>query len=134
MPSDSGIERVNGRGSPADRARVHQRREAGNRSPRRCANLLARVAGGMPASCPSCGQHLAAPALRLELVGFADDMELLVVNPRQNLAKILDDVRRAVVEHALREAGGIQKEAAQLVGMKYSTFHDLVQRLGLGDG
>lgn len=90
-----------------------------------------RVAGGLQVDCPHCGGCVEAPALRLDLVGFEGGRELLMVNPLGDLDDIVDDVRRAVVGRALEECGGVKKDAARRVGMKYSTFHDLVRRLGL---
>ena len=41
---------------------------------------------------------------------------------------------RQLIEAALRRSGGVQKQAAQLLGLKPTTLNEKIKRLGLSGG
>ena len=57
--------------------------------------------------------------------------ELYLINANDPVDKVVDDVRRMLVLRALRKADGVMKQAAEIAGMKYTTFHALLHRLGI---
>ena len=60
-------------------------------------------------------------------------MRLDLKHPDQPLDEVVDDVRRILAVRALREARGVKVKAAEIAGMKYTTFYELVRRLGITD-
>ncbi len=47
------------------------------------------------------------------------------------MGEFMDRVRREVMETALRQNDGVQKRAAETLGMNYPTFRNHAKRLGL---
>ena len=45
------------------------------------------------------------------------------------LSKRLDQIEKALIEAALEETSGVQREAAELLGDKYSTLNQRIKRL-----
>lgn len=84
--------------------------------------------------CPHCSATLVICRLEVR-VAVEKSPVAITLEP----APALDDGLDAVVSHveaelvelALREAGGVKARAAALLGLKYSTFWDLTDRLGV---
>ena len=86
-------------------------------------------------SCPHCGDtiRLEGIGLRFEGSDGAETVRLDLKHPQEPLDAVVDDVRRVLVTRALREANGVKVKAAEIAGMKYTTFYELVRRLGITD-
>jgi DNA-binding NtrC family response regulator len=86
-------------------------------------------------SCPHCGDtiRLEGVGLRFEGAHDAATVQLDLRHPDDPLDTVVDDVRRVLVIRALREANGVKVKAAEIAGMKYTTFYELVRRLGITD-
>ena len=84
-------------------------------------------------SCPHCSGtiRLEGIGLRFEGGDHADTVRLDLRHPEDPLDDIVDDVRRVLSIRALREANGVKVKAAEIAGMKYTTFYELVRRLGI---
>jgi len=84
-------------------------------------------------ACPHCGDtiRLEGIGLRFEGSGEAETVRLDLKHPQEPLDEVVDDVRRVLVLRALREANGVKVKAAEIAGMKYTTFYELVRRLGI---
>lgn len=86
-------------------------------------------------TCPHCNGtiRLQGIGLRFEGSDDAETIQLDLRHPEEALDEVVDDVRRLLVIRALREAGGVKVKAAEIAGMKYTTFYELVRRLGITD-
>ena len=84
-------------------------------------------------SCPHCNETIRLEGVSLKVQGHdnPENVELDLRYPDQRLDDVVDEVRRILVTRALREADGVKVKAAEIVGMKYTTFYELVRRLGL---
>jgi hypothetical protein len=84
--------------------------------------------------CPKCSEpsNDVGLALNLTIGPVLEGMQVLLVRPGATMREVVDDVRRALINDALRRAEGNQARAAKLLGMKYTTFHTLSRRLGIG--
>jgi DNA-binding NtrC family response regulator len=98
------------------------------------ASFQLNVDKGAELVCPQCGDpgEDAGLALSLTIGPVLDGMQVLLVQPGASLDSVLDDVRLTLVRDAIKAADGKQSAAAKQLGMKYTTFHALVKRLGLG--
>ena len=86
-------------------------------------------------ACPHCSGtiRLQGIGLRFEGGNEAHTVQLDLRHPGEPLDDIVDDVRRVLVIRALREAKGVKVKGAEIAGMKYTTFYELVRRLGITD-
>jgi len=86
-------------------------------------------------TCPHCSGtiRLQGIGLRFEGSDESDTVQLDLRHPEESLDEVVDDVRRALAIRALREANGVKVKAAEIAGMKYTTFYELVRRLGITD-
>ncbi len=86
-------------------------------------------------SCPHCGDiiRLQGVGLRFQGGDNAPTVQLDLRHPEEPLDDVVDDVRRVLAIRALREANGVKVKAAAIAGMKYTTFYELVRRLGITD-
>lgn len=86
-------------------------------------------------TCPHCHGtiRLQGVGLRFEGSDSAETVQLDLRHPDEPLGEVVDDVRRVLVIRALREAQGVKVRAAEIAGMKYTTFYELVKRLGITD-
>lgn len=86
-------------------------------------------------ACPHCAGtiRLQGIGLRFEGSDHAETIQFDLRHPEQPLDEVVDDVRRVLVIRALREANGVKVKAAEIAGMKYTTFYELVRRLGITD-
>ena len=86
-------------------------------------------------SCPHCDGtiHLQGVGLRFQGADNARTVQLDLRHPEEPLDDVVDEVRRVLVIRALREANGVKVKAAEIAGMKYTTFYELVRRLGITD-
>jgi DNA-binding NtrC family response regulator len=86
-------------------------------------------------SCPHCNGtiRLQGVGLRFEGSDEAETVQLDLRHPDEALDEVVDDVRRVLVIRALREADGVKVKAAEIAGMKYTTFYELVRRLDITD-
>lgn len=84
-------------------------------------------------ACPHCAGtiRLQGIGLRFEGSDNAETVQFDLRHPEQPLDEVVDDVRRVLVIRALREADGVKVKAAEIAGMKYTTFYELVRRLGI---
>ena len=84
-------------------------------------------------ACPHCRGtiRLEGIGLRFEGSNDSDTVRLDLRHPEEPLDEVIDDVRRVLVVRALREANGVKVKAAEIAGMKYTTFYELVRRLGI---
>ncbi len=84
-------------------------------------------------SCPHCSGtiRLQGIGLRFEGGDNTNTVRLDLRHPEDPLDDIVDDVRRVLAIRALREANGVKVKAAEIAGMKYTTFYELVRRLGI---
>lgn len=70
---------------------------------------------------PPASEHAPGPTIEVPL--DSDD----------SLDEVITGVKRRLVVRALRRAGGVKTRAAELVGIKYTTFYNLVERLDITD-
>ena len=86
-------------------------------------------------SCPHCGDTIRLQGVGLRFQGGDNShtVQLDLRHPQEPLDDVVDDVRRVLVIRALREANGVKVKAAEIAGMKYTTFYELVRRLGVTD-
>jgi transcriptional regulator with GAF, ATPase, and Fis domain len=86
-------------------------------------------------SCPHCHEtiRLEGVGLRFEGGEISETVQLDLRHPEESLDVVVDDVRRVLAIRALREANGVKVKAAEIAGMKYTTFYELVRRLGITD-
>jgi len=86
-------------------------------------------------SCPHCGDTIRLEGVGLRFQGGDNShtVQLDLRHPQEPLDDVVDDVRRVLVIRALREANGVKVKAAVIAGMKYTTFYELVRRLGITD-
>lgn len=84
--------------------------------------------------CPACNRPAGSTGVMLNLkIGpVVNGSQVLFIRPGASMKSVVDDVRRALMRDALARANGVQSRAAKLLGMKYTTFHTLARRLGLG--
>jgi len=84
-------------------------------------------------TCPGCGCTIRLESVGLRFAGGAatDTVQLDLRHPEEALDAVVDDVRRVLAIRALREANGVKVKAAEIAGMKYTTFYELVRRLGI---
>jgi transcriptional regulator with GAF, ATPase, and Fis domain len=86
--------------------------------------------------CPNCSKPSESIGLALNLtIGpVPEGVQVLMVRPGATMREVVDDVRRALINDALRRVNNNQARAAKLLGMKYTTFHTLARRLGIVRG
>jgi DNA-binding NtrC family response regulator len=86
-------------------------------------------------TCPHCSGTIRLQGIGLRFEGSDDSetVQLDLRHPEESLDEVVDDVRRALAIRALREANGVKVKAAEIAGMKYTTFYELVRRLGITD-
>jgi len=86
-------------------------------------------------TCPHCAGTIRLEGIGLRFAGAesGETVQLDLRHPEESLDEVVDDVRRVLVIRALREAGGVKVKAAEIAGMKYTTFYELVRRLGITD-
>jgi len=86
-------------------------------------------------SCPHCSGTIRLEGIGLRFQGGdrADTVRLDLRHPEDPLDDIVDDVRRVLATRALRDANGVKVKAAEIAGMKYTTFYELVRRLGISE-
>jgi transcriptional regulator with GAF, ATPase, and Fis domain len=86
-------------------------------------------------SCPHCQEtiRLEGVGLKFEGAETSETVQLDLRHPEESLDVVVDDVRRLLAIRALREANGVKVKAAEIAGMKYTTFYELVRRLGITD-
>lgn len=85
--------------------------------------------------CPHCDRSIHLEALSLKLEGQPEGhrVRLDLRHPEEPLEDVLDQVRRVLVTRALRAANGVKARAAEIAGMKYTTFYELCRRLEISD-
>ena len=86
-------------------------------------------------ACPHCGDTIRLQGIGLRFQGGDNShtVQLDLRHPGEPLDDVVDDVRRVLAIRALREANGVKVKAAKIAGMKYTTFYELVRRLGITD-
>jgi transcriptional regulator with GAF, ATPase, and Fis domain len=86
-------------------------------------------------SCPHCSGTIRLEGVGLKFEGgeTSETVQLDLRHPEEALDVVVDDVRRLLAIRALREANGVKVKAAEIAGMKYTTFYELVRRLGITD-
>lgn len=86
-------------------------------------------------SCPHCNETIRLEGVGLKFEGSetSETVQLDLRHPEESLDVVVDDVRRVLAIRALREANGVKVKAAEIAGMKYTTFYELVRRLGITD-
>lgn len=111
--------------SATDGAPPRQRRVA--------ASFQLKVDDVVRTSCPKCGHQVGDQglAMNVTLAPIPDGLQVLLVSPGSSMRSVVDDVKRSLVQGALKQVNGNQSRAAKLLGMKYTTFHALVKRLGI---
>ena len=123
------------RAQPASLAAVNHGGEllSGTRQKRVAASFQLNVDDVARSACPQCGHQTEGQglALNLTLGPIAEGLQVLLITPGSDMRSVVDDVKRTLVYGALRQTGGNQARAAKLLGMKYTTFHALVRRLGI---
>jgi len=93
------------------------------------------IEGGGDFHCPHCGGTIRLEGIGLRFEGGeeAETIQLDLRHPDEPLDEVVDDVRRLLAIRALREAKGVKVKAAEIAGMKYTSFYELVRRLGITD-
>ncbi len=83
--------------------------------------------------CPQCGHSSQSPGLALNVTigAVMEGTKVLLVRPGASLRALVDDLRTVLIRDALARANGVQSRAAEMLGLKYTTFHALARRLGL---
>ena len=93
--------------------------------------------GALRFRCPCCGSPLVLENLSVRVGEAAEPAVELVLETGGHgdlIEPIVHDLEFQLVRRSLREAGGVKARAAELLGLKYSTFWELVQRLGVDPG
>lgn len=88
---------------------------------------------GLEIRCPCCNAGILLEEVALRVVRGPTPRRLLtlaVTDPDLGLEATVRDVRRQLIELALRQSRGVKARAAELVGLKYSTFWEMAERLG----
>lgn len=88
---------------------------------------------GLEIRCPCCNAGIVLEDIALRVVQGPSPRRLLtleVSDPSLGLEETVRDVRRQLIELALRQSRGVKARAAELVGLKYSTFWEMAERLG----
>ena len=89
--------------------------------------------GALRFRCPCCDAILVLEDLEVR-AGAEDARGELLIDIRGKgdaIEAIVGELEGQMVEMALREAGGVKARAAELLGLKYSTFWELAQRVGI---
>jgi two-component system response regulator PilR (NtrC family) len=61
------------------------------------------------------------------------DLPLPKIGPGFSLDQTLDDIERALLQEALRQAGGVKGRAAELLGLTFRSFRYRLARHAMGD-
>jgi two-component system response regulator PilR (NtrC family) len=77
------------------------------------------------------GDQITPDVLPPELVSGAELPEAAVLPPGLSLFDAMARYERQLIVSALRESGGIQKQAARLLGLKPTTLNEKIKRLGI---
>lgn len=84
--------------------------------------------------CPRCRARFWLESVTLGIAGARpQQIRLDLRYPDAPLDEVVNQVKRTLVIRALRQAEGVKSRAAEIAGMKYTTFYELVQRLGVTD-
>lgn len=111
-----------------------RQRAAGNRRVERWSGERPLDDSGEFVVCPHC--HEPFPAEDGTTVDHRDVvfvLRLRVQSEDSSLADVTRAVKRTLIVWALRESDGVKVAAAELVGLKYSTFWEMAKRLGVSD-
>jgi DNA-binding NtrC family response regulator len=63
----------------------------------------------------------------------SEEMLLPEAEPGVPLQGAVERFEKALIERTLRRTGGVQKKAAELLGLKPTTLHEKIKRLGIRD-
>ena len=63
-----------------------------------------------------------------QAAGIAD---LHLVNPELPFKEVVEEVQRVLILRAIERGNGVMKRAAEIAGMKYTTFWAMARRLGV---
>lgn len=94
------------------------------------------AAGRLVIECPHCRTSIVLEEPAVRAVEIADDPVVLrlrgpMPGPEVPLDRIVHHLETELVLRALEATGGVKLHAAELLGMKYSTFWERMRRLGL---
>ncbi len=97
------------------------------------ATARTRVTGGLSVRCSHCYKWINAHTVQIrfsfdQAAGIAD---LHLVNPEMPFKKVVEEVQRVLILRAIKRANGVMKRAAEIAGMKYTTFWEMARRLGV---
>jgi len=91
-----------------------------------------RRAGSKPdIACPRCGCHFALDSVTVRVAGSdrAHEVDLSTADGTVTVDGIVNEAARALVVDALRRAGGNRPAAAEIAGLEYETFYELLRVL-----
>ena len=92
-----------------------------------------RVTGGLSVRCSHCYKWIDAHSVQIrfsfdQAAGVAD---LHLVNPEMPFKEVVEEVQRVLIVRAIERGNGVMKRAAEIAGMKYTTFWEMARRLGV---
>jgi len=94
------------------------------------AGLLSRVEGQSPAGAPQHRRPFSQNEKhRSEILGFCID--ILCQQWPLNLKELLETLEKDIILNALSRVGGNQKEAARILGIKYTTLNEKIKRYNI---
>lgn len=97
------------------------------------ATARTRVSGGLSVRCTHCYKWINAHTVQIrfsfdQAAGIAD---LHLVNPEMPFKEVVEEVQRVLILRAIERGNGVMKRAAEIAGMKYTTFWEMARRLGV---
>ena len=86
--------------------------------------------------CPRCYEWINAYTVQISLSfdKVAGVTDLYMVNPDMPLKDVVEEVQRVLIRRAMLRANGVMSRAAEIAGMKYTTFWEMARRLDLAPG
>ena len=91
------------------------------------------MTGGRSVRCPHCYKWIDAHTIQIRLsfdqaAGIAD---LHLVNPEMPFKEVVEEVQRVLILRGIERGNGVMKRAAEIAGMKYTTFWEMARRLNV---
>jgi len=87
--------------------------------------------------CPDCGSSLRLTEVSLEVSGVStaspQRLRLDIGDQNGGLYEQVAELQRRLIRDAMRRNAGVKTQAAEDLGMKYTTFLEMGKRLGLAD-
>lgn len=97
------------------------------------AAVQVRLPDALAVSCPTCGteRDRLTTSVVLSLGPFEEGVQLFAIQADAGMPQVVEELRRFLIGKALERTGGNKARAAKLLKVKYTTFHSMLQRLGI---